>query len=144
MNAPVNKPATWFWIVSVISLIWNLMGVMAFVMQVTMTEEALQAMSEAERSLYTSIPAWTIVCFAIAVFGDTLASILLLLRKKLATMVFIVSFFFTLSQMIYTIFISDLVAVRGIGATVFPVVIVIAGILLIWFSRVSAAKGWLK
>ena len=144
MNAPANKPATWFWIVSVISLIWNLMGVMAFVMQVTMTEEALQAMSEGERSLYTSLPAWTIVCFAIAVFGDTLASILLLLRKKLATMVFIVSFFFTLTQMIYNIFISDLVAVRGASAAVFPVVIIIAGILLIWFSRVSATKGWLK
>jgi len=144
MNAPVNKPATWFWIVSVISLIWNLMGVMAFVMQVTMSDEALQAMSDGERSLYTSVPSWTVLCFAVAVFGDTLASILLLLRKKLATMVFIVSFVFTLTQMIYTIFISNLVAVRGVGATVFPMVILVAGILLIWFSRMSTAKGWLK
>ena len=144
MNASANKPAAWFWIISVISLVWNLMGVMAFFMEVTMTPEAIQAMPEAERSLHTDIPVWTIVCFAIAVFGNTLGSILLLLRKQLAVLVFTVSFFFTLAQMIYTVFISDLVAVQGVEATIFPAVIVLSGILFIWFARASAAKGWVK
>src|SRR6478609_7643657 len=97
MSTSTNKPAAWFWIVSVISLLWNLMGVMAFVMQVTMSPEALQAMSEGERSLYTDIPMWSTITFGVAVFGDTLGSILLLLRKKLATMVFTVSIVFTLA-----------------------------------------------
>ncbi len=144
MNAPTSKPAAWFWIVSIVSLLWNLVGVMAFFMQIMMTPEALQAMPEAERKLQTDIPFWTVICFAIAVFGDTLGSILLLLRRKLATNVFILSIVFTIAQMIYTIFLSDLVAVRGASSTIFPVVIVLVGFLLIWFSRASAAKGWLR
>ncbi len=46
-----------FWVVAAIALVWDLMGVAAFAMQVTMGEEALQAMSAAERDLYASIPA---------------------------------------------------------------------------------------
>jgi hypothetical protein len=144
MSMSPNKPAAWFWIISIISLLWNLMGVMAFLMQVMMTPEALQAMPENERALYTDIPMWSTIAFAVAVFGDTLGSILLLLRKKLATMVFTVSIVFTIANMFYTIVLSDLVAVKGVSSTIFPIIIIMVGFLLIWFSRVSTAKGWLS
>lgn len=144
MSLPANKPPVWFWIISGISLLWNLIGVMAFFMQISMKPEALQAMPENERALYTDIPAWTVVAFAIAVFGDTLGSILLLLKKKLATSVFAVSLVFTAAQMVYTIFISNLIAVRGSSSAIFPVIIVLVGAFLVWFSRLSQSKGWLR
>lgn len=144
MSTPANKPPTWFWTISIISLLWNLMGVFAFYMQVTMSPEAINAMPEPDRALYTNIPLWTTIAFAIAVFGDTIGSILLLLRKKLATTVFIVSIVFTIAQMFYTLVLTDLIAIRGIGSAVFPIIIVIVGFLLIWFSRSSTAKGWLN
>jgi Co/Zn/Cd efflux system component len=144
MTVSTHKPTTWFWIISIVSLIWNLIGVMAFYMQLSMAPEAIHAMPLAEQELYTSMPSWTMYAFALAVLGDTLGSVLLLLRKRLATPVFAIAFVFTLAQMVYTIFISNLLAVRGAAGVVFPVIILLVGVMLIWFANRSADKGWLR
>jgi hypothetical protein len=144
MSSTTNKPATSFWIVSVIALVWNLMGVVAYVMQMTMTPEALQALPEKERALYESTPSWATAAFAVAVWGGTLGSILLLIRRKLAAPVFIISFVGIVIQMVHSFFISNSIEVYGPGGMVMPIMIIIIGIYLIWYSRQSAAKGWLK
>lgn len=89
MTTPSAKPSAAFWIISVLALLWNLLGVMAYIMQVTMTPEALQALPAEQQALYTNVPAWATAAFAVAVWGSTLGCILLLLRKKLSTLFFI-------------------------------------------------------
>ena len=71
-------PPKWFWIVSSILLVWNLMGVMAFFQQMAVTAEQIAAMPEAEQLLYNSIPIWATIAFAFAVFGGTLGCVGLL------------------------------------------------------------------
>lgn len=144
MASTTNKPATWFWIVSAIALVWNLMGVMAYIAQVTMSAEALQALPDNERALYESVPAWATAAFAIAVWGGALGSILLLIRRKWATAVLIISFSGIVVQMIHSFFMSNSIEVFGPGGMVMPVMILIIGAYLIWFSRQATAKGWLK
>jgi hypothetical protein len=139
-----NKPATWFWIVSAIALVWNLMGVMAYIAQVTMSAETLQAMPENERTLYESAPTWATAAFAIAVWGGALGSILLLIRKKWATAVLIVSFAGIVVQMIHSFFISKAMDVYGPGGLAMPVMVLVFGAGLIWFSRKAEVNGWLK
>ncbi len=46
-----NKPVVWFWIISVVALIWNLMGVGAFVMQLTMSDEAKAKLPELQQTI---------------------------------------------------------------------------------------------
>ena len=48
-----------------------------------MTAEDLAALPLEQQPLYENIPAWVTGAFAIAVFGGSLACILLLIRKKL-------------------------------------------------------------
>lgn len=139
-----NKPATWFWIVAVIALVWNLMGVMAYIAQVTMSAEALQALPDNERALYESVPAWATAAFAIAVWGGALGSVLLLLRRKLATSILIVSFFGIIVQMVHSFGMANSIEVYGPGGMVMPVMILIFGAGLIWFSRKATANGWLN
>lgn len=139
-----NKPPTWFWIVGGISMIWNLLGVMAYIMQVTMSPEALQALPENERSLIESVPVWATSAFAIAVWGSTVGCILLLMRKKLATPVLIVSFVGILVQMFYNVVISKSIEVYGPGGLAMPILVFTIGIFLIWFSRKSTANGWIS
>jgi len=138
-----TKPATWFWIVSSIALLWNLLGVMAYIMHVTMTPEAINALPEQERALYTNVPVWATVAFAVAVWGSTLGCVLLLIRKKLATPVFVISFIAILIQMVHSLFISNSIAVYGPGGLVMPVMIVAIGVNMIVFSRQATSKGWL-
>jgi hypothetical protein len=139
-----TKPATWFWVVSGIALVWNLMGVMAYIMQVAMSPEALQALPENERTLMLSVPAWATGAFAIAVWGSTLGSILLLVRKKIATPVLILSFAGILAQMYYNLFMSKSMEVYGPGGLAMPIMVLVFGVFLIWFSRKSTANGWIN
>lgn len=139
-----TKPATWFWVVSALALVWNLMGVMAYITQVTMSPEALQALPENERTLMESVPMWVTSVFAIAVWGSTLGSILLLMRKKIATPVFILSFVGIIVQMYYNLFMSKSMEVYGPGGLAMPIMVLVVGIFLIWFSRKSTANGWIN
>jgi len=144
MTAETNKPATLFWVVSIIALIWNGMGVMAYLGQVTMTPEALQDLPEAERQLVASTPAWATGAFAIAVWGGLLGSFLLLIRKKPATLVFIISFIGIVVQMIHAFLMANSIEVYGPGGLIMPIMVLGFGAYLIYFSKQSVEKGWLS
>lgn len=139
-----SKPATWFWIVSGIALLWNLLGVMAYIAQVTLSPEALQALPENERTLIEATPAWATGAFAIAVWGGTLGAILLLLRRTFATPILIISLIGVVVQMIHAFFISNSIEVYGPGGMAMPAMVMIFAIFLIWFSRKAAASGWMR
>jgi hypothetical protein len=144
MTTTATKPSVTFWIISVLALLWNLMGVAAYIDHVTMTQEALQAKPIEEQQLYTDIPVWATAAFAIAVWGSTLGCILLLLRKKLATPVLSISFAAVLVQMVHSLVISKSIEVYGPGGMIMPIMIMLVGAFLIWYSRKATALGWLK
>jgi len=139
-----NKPTKVFWIIGVIALLWNLMGVSAYLAQAYMSDEALAALPEAERALYENAPAWVTAAFATAVFGGTIACILLLLRRKTATLVFIISLIGIIVQMAYNIGISKAAEVYGPGGMLMPVMVLLIGIFLVWYSKTSYQKGWIS
>jgi hypothetical protein len=144
MTTTPTKPTAAFWIISVLALLWNLMGVMAYIDHVTMAQEALQAKPIEEQQLYTNIPTWATAAFAIAVWVSTLGCILLLLRKKLATPVLIIAFAGIVVQMVHQLFISKSIEVYGPGGAIMPVMVVLIGAFLVWYSRKATAMGWLN
>ena len=139
-----NKPNTGFWIIGTIALIWNLLGVFAFIGQMNMTPEMLEALPETERALYENVPSWVNIVFAIAVFGGALGSVLLLLKKKLATPVFIISLFGIIAQMVYNFILSKAADVYGPGGMIMPAMVVLIGVFLVWYSKQATSKGWVS
>ena len=138
------KPPAWFWIISVLGLLWNLMGVGAYLGQAYMSAEDIQAMPEAHQNLIDAQPAWYTAAFAIAVFAGALGCLLLILRKKLAYQVLIVSLLGVLAQQIYTFFLSNTFEVMGANAIYMPLIIVIISFLLVYFTRATTDRGWLS
>ena len=138
------KPPTWFWVLAIVGLIWNILGILSFIMHITISPETLGAMPEQERALYTGFPTWVLVTFCIAVFGSTIANILLLLRNAIATPLFVTSFIAILLQMVYTIFISNAIAVHGPAALGVPTLVVIFGAVLLWLSSTAKSRGWIS
>jgi hypothetical protein len=59
----------WFWIVCGLALVWNLLGVGAFVAQMAMTAEAMAQLPQVEQDMYAATPGWVNIAFACAVFG---------------------------------------------------------------------------
>ena len=133
-----------FWIISGIALVWNLLGVMAYVMHVTMSDEARAALPAAEQALYENVPAWATSAFAIAVFAGALGCVAMLLRKTWAIPLLLASLLGAVAQNIHSFFMSDVLAVYGPGSAVMPAVVIIIGIALVFYARTAHSRGWLR
>lgn len=138
-----DRPPRSFWIISAIALLWNLLGIMAFVMQVNMSAASKAALSEAERALYESTPGWVIVVFAVAVFAGTLGSLFLLLRKARALPLLVLSLAAIVVQVFHNLFLSNTVEVLGPQAAALPIVLIVAAVFLAWYARLAKSRGWL-
>lgn len=142
-EATTSVPRMFYWI-SGAALVWNLLGVMAYVGQVTMSPETLAAMPEVERTLYENTPSWVTSAFALAVNAGAIGCLLLVLRKALAVPVLILSLAAVLVQMFHNFFLSDAVEVMGAPAIVGPAFVIVIGIYLVWFANDAKGKGWLS
>ena len=78
MNDASAKPPTWFWIMSILILLWGAMGVFAFYTDVTMSEEMLAAMDDYDRRMYLGRPAWFATVYGLATWGGFLGGVALL------------------------------------------------------------------
>ncbi|MCK0157888.1 hypothetical protein MWU65_11895 [Cellulophaga sp. F20128] len=139
-----NKIPVWFWILSIVALLWNIMGVMAYLADAYMPQEVLTALPATQQELYAARPPWVTAAFAIAVFAGVLGCILLLLRKKLAKTVFLVSLLGVLAQNIYAFFMSNTLEVMGNQALYFPILVILVAIALVIFAQTALKKGWLS
>lgn len=147
MNAPTAMPAArpgWFWIVAVAALLWNLVGLSMFAIHYTMGPEELAALPEGQRRMLGEVPAWAWIAYAVAVVAGTLASIALLLRRRLAVALFWISLVgVLLLQVLWTMVLSGAPAVLGAGSMAMPVLVVVIAVLLVLFSRHAARRGWI-
>ncbi len=139
------KPPVWFWIVSAVAVVWNGMGIKAYLDQAYMTPDKLASLPEAEQAMYSiEYPAWVTAAFAIAVFGGTIGSVLLLIKKKLAYTVLVVSLIGILAQMTYAFFMSGSTDAFGPGGIVMPIMIILIGIGLVYVAKKGISNGWLS
>ena len=139
------KIPKWFWVLVVIFLLWNIMGILSFFGHTFITEEALAKLPENERALYGDYPFWTTIIFAIATFGGLIGSIGLILKRKWSKLFFIISFLAIVPQMIHNVFFTKSIEVYGTAqAVTMPVLVVFIGAFLIWFSNYSIKESWLK
>lgn len=137
MTANSNKPPIWFWIVSVIALIWNGLGVDGYLGQAYNTERYRNAFTEEQLEIAASLPSWITGAFAIAVFAGLFGSLGLLLRKKWAYSLLVLSLIAVIAQMGYTLLNGyD----ENIGMTIS---IIVFAIFLVWFSKKSKTKDWI-
>lgn len=72
----------WYLPVSILSLLWNLMGCAAYLSDVMLSTEDIAAMDATQQALYNSRPAWAVAATAVAVWGGAAGCIGLILRKR--------------------------------------------------------------
>ena len=96
------KTPIWHWIISTLLFVWNLMGVAAFVIQMRATpEQILESYGQVQADMIAAQPAWYPVIFGLAVFGGALGCLGLLLRKKWAKLLLLISLIAVIIQNIY-------------------------------------------
>ena len=136
-----GNPSLAFWIISGLFLTWNLIGLMFYLMQVTMTPETMvENFSDAQVAFMMSTPAWATAGYATAVNAGVIAAFLLLMRKRWAKTFFIVSLAGVLVQDFDAFVLSDAIAVWGTSATYLPTFVIIICGAEIWYSHSIANR----
>lgn len=133
------------WVVGVVSLLWNSVGALDFVMTQTKNKAYMSGFTPAQLDFYYGFPAWVVAAWGIAVWGGVLASLLLLLRKRPAFHLFLASFIgIILTNIRNFVFANGLEAMGGRGALVFSAVIIVVGALLLAYAGSMCKRGVLR
>lgn len=130
--------------VAVFALLWNLVGLAMFCMQVTLTPQAVAALPPEQQQIHAAMPGWVYVFFGIAVVSGVLGSLGLLLRRRWAVPLLLVSLLGVVVQMASAYAVTPVWALTGVTGAVFPLLLVLVCLLLWLFARKVAARGGLR
>ncbi len=138
------KAPIWFWIVAVLLVLWEAMGCFACVTQIREGAAAMGPVDDWSLKYYAALPVWYNWVYAAATFGGLLGGVLLLLRNKLASPLFWISFVAIIVMFGYAFAATDLIAHKGLGTVLpFPLFIAAVGAFSIWFAGFATRKGWI-
>ena len=141
-----TKPSISFWIIAVLSLLWNSMGAMDYYMTQTRNMEYLSQFTPDQIAYFTSFPSWMQAAWAFGVWGAVLGSILLLLRSRWAVLVFGISLLGLIVSTIWQMFGSEINAFAMMGPLemAFMGAIWVVAIALLSYARRMQARGVLR
>lgn len=134
------------WVIGIVAVLFNAIGVFDFVMSMARGAEYLTSvgMTPEQVAHYQQMPPWMIVVWAVGVWGAFLASILLLMRRRVAFALFVISFAAFLVSLLYTYVLTDGGAVMGQDLAIASTVITILLIFFSWYSRAMSTRGVLR
>lgn len=138
-----NKPPLAFYIIGLIALAWNAIGVAAFFAQVTSSPAELGE-TPAEVAFYEQMPTWVLTALAVATIGGVAACLMLLIRNKQAIPLFAVSLLAVLVQDVHNFVMADALNVFGTQMLVLPVLVLVIGAAMLAYAMHALKKGWLR
>lgn len=140
-DAPARAATPWwYWLVSVVSLLWNAFGGYDYTMSHVQGDAYYRAsgMTEAQIAIMHAYPVWMHAVWATGVWGAVLGSALLLLRSRWAFHAFAASALGAIGSLAWTQF-----AVTG-QSPVFPIIIAVICLVFVWFALTMTKRGVLR
>jgi hypothetical protein len=142
MSEPqVTRTPRHLWIIGIVALLWNLFGAMDYVMTQTQNEAYMGQFTPEQLEFFYGFPAWLVACWAIAVWGGLLGAVLLLMRRRLAAPVLLLSLVCMAITAIQNYAFAGGADIVGATGLFFSVVIFIVALLLVLYARAMARKG---
>jgi hypothetical protein len=138
-----TRPPTWFRVVAVIAVLWNLIGVWQYLTSVGVVPP-MRELTADEAALVAGAPAWYTAAFAIAVFAGLAGAIGLVMSKAWARPVLIVSLVALVVQFTWWTLLSGAAETLGSSVYTAPAVVILVGILLVWLAGIGVKRGWLR
>ena len=131
----------WFMIAALAALAWEIVGCTMYVMQVSVEPAALPA---DQRQMWDATPAWMTGAYAVAVWVGLIGAILLLMRRKLAEPLLLVSLIAVVVQFSGLLIVPQLRNLVSSDVLFLPFLIVIVCGVIWHFARRARRSGWLR
>jgi hypothetical protein len=126
----------WFVPVAVLALLWNLLGGVAIAMDA-------MPMPADRQLLYAAVPWWMPIGSVLAVAAGALGSLGLVLKRRWARNVLLLSLIGVVVQDIGFVQVSR-VAPLEFGAVAMQALVLLVALALVLLARSAAANGWLR
>ena len=132
------------WIVGVLALLWNAMGVFDYLATELRVESYLSQFSADQLEYFDSYPTWAVAFWAFGVWGGLVGSIGLLMRRGWAVGAFSLSLLGVVVSDVYNFGVRNGGEIVGTGGTIFTAVICAIAILLLVYARRQKRNGVLR
>lgn len=139
--APTAPPA-WFRIVAVLAVLWNAFGVFQYLSSVGLFGDPMASLDAAQRAAVETIPAAITGAFALGTLAGLVGSVGLLLGKRWALPVLVLSLLALIALEGWIVFLSG--ALEAFGGIALPATIVVVALLLAWLAYHARQRGWLS
>lgn len=139
----MNPAPKWYLPVAILALLWNLLGCAAYLGDVMLTPDDIATMSPAQQALYAARPAWAVSATAIAVWGGAAGCLGLVLRKRWALPLLVLSLAGVIVQDVALFVVSSAAAQAGTVAYVLQGLVLAIAIGLVLLARKAIARGWI-
>lgn len=131
----------WFWIAAGLALLFEAVGCFMYIAQVTADRAALPL---DQRAMWDATPAWMVAAYATAVWVGLIGSVLLLMRRKLAVPILLLSLIAVIVQFSGLFLVPQLRQTVPDTALVMPIIIIVACYLVFQLARLAGKRGWLR
>lgn len=134
------------WLIGGLSALWNLGGVVDYLMAQLAVESYMGAMTPEQRAYFEGFPTWAVVFWALGVWGAIAGSVLLLLRSRFAALAFAVSLIGLLVNTMHLFSAQGAAAIElmGRGALAFTALLILVALGLWLYARAMARRGVLR
>ena len=132
----------WFKPVVILALLWNLMGLLAWVLEFTVTPEIIAQMTEAQQAIYRASPEWLWLATGIAVIGGTLGCVGLIMKRTWSTLMLSLSMLGLIAQDFAIVVLIHPVAPVGVDVMGMQSVVFVIGVALLCLSLKMNREGW--
>ena len=140
-----QKPPAWFVVIAILLVLWGLTGCASLYFHIAYGPAMNPDATDWDRAYFAALPIWFTLIYAVAVGAGALGSVALLMRSKLAVPLYILSLIAVVIQFGYVFAATDLIAHKGVAATVpFPLVIAALAVFQIWFAKRAERRGWIS
>jgi hypothetical protein len=140
----MNIAPKWFTIIAIVAALWNLLGCFAFAADLRLSPEDVAALPAQQQALYAARPAWAVAATGVAVIGGVLGCIGLLLRRRWAYALLLLSLIGIVVQDFGLFVLAGGARLAGAAAIAIQSLVLLIGIGLVMLSRKAIANGWLR
>ena len=133
----------WYWLVAGAALLFEGIGCYAYLLEVMRTPQELAGLPLDQRQLALSTPSWITAAYAVAVWSGLLGAIALLMRRRLAVWLLLLSLVAVAVQFGGIFLVPELRSTIPSDQLLGPILIVAIAYGVWQFALIARRRGWL-
>jgi hypothetical protein len=133
----------WYWVAAIGALLFECLGCFFYLAEVRLTPEQIAMLPLDQAQMLSARPAWYYAAFGVAVWVGLVGSVGLLLRRRWAVPMLLVSLIAVIVQF-SAIFIVPQMRVVTSDALLGPIIVIVVCYGILMLGRLATRRGWLR